>query len=98
MVKKGSRELSEADFKAFQKRQKMEDILGELYKKGSSFPAELEKLTGLDIEEVNQLLNELVKERLVEKIIGKYYKLTYEGNKLANQLMYKETQEQRRYF
>ena len=67
MVKKGSEERSNADFKAFQKRKKMEDILIELNRQGSSFPAELEKLTGIEKKEIYELLNELLNERLVEK-------------------------------
>lgn len=79
--------MSEADFKAFQRRYKKERILEELTARETSFPAELAKLTDSTVEETEQLLKELVSEKLVENIVAKYYKLTYEGYRQAKDLL-----------
>jgi len=79
--------MSEADFTAFQKRYKKERILLELAARETSFPAELAKLTESTVGEIEQLLNELVLEKLIENIAGKYYSLTYEGYRSAKELL-----------
>lgn len=75
--------MSAADFTAFQKQYKKDRIVEELAARESSFPVELAKLTGSAVQETEQLIDELVSEKLVENVVGKYYKLTYEGYKLA---------------
>ena len=71
--------MSQKDFEAFQRQQKKERILMELRARETSYPEELAKLTGSDLDEVEQLLDELVSDKLIENIAAKYYKLTYEG-------------------
>jgi len=44
-------------------------------------------LTGAPVEEVEQLLEELVSDKLVENIAAKYFKLTYEGYSWAKSQM-----------
>ena len=53
--------------------------MAELFARDSSYPAELARLTDSDVNDVEQLLNELVTDKLIENIAAKYYKLTYEG-------------------
>jgi predicted transcriptional regulator len=79
--------LSEEDYKAYQRRQKKERILMELFARDTSFPDELAKLTGAPVDEVEGLIEELVFDKLVEHIQAKYYKLTYEGYSWAKSQM-----------
>jgi len=65
------------------KQFKKDRILMVLTAKDASYPAELAKDTGLAVNEVNSLLEELISDRLVEKIVSKYYQLTYAGYKLT---------------
>ncbi len=65
------------------KRFKKDRILTEITSRDSSYPAELAKATGLPIDEVNSLLEELLSENLIEKIVSKYYQLTYAGDKYS---------------
>lgn len=74
------------DFKAIEKRYKKDRILLELERKEASHPAELAKLTGLNLDETELLLSELVSEKLVEKLIARYYSLTFDGATRAKEL------------
>ena len=78
--------MSQADFEAFKKRHKKERILIELNARETSFPAELANITQSTAEEIEQLLSDLVSKKLVERVVGRYYKLTYEGHRLAEEL------------
>lgn len=80
-------ELSQADFEAFKKQQKKERILMELFARETSFPAELAKLTESTNDEIEQLLNDLVSDKLIENVAAKYFKLTYEGYSWVKSLM-----------
>jgi len=71
--------LSQADFESFKRQYKKEKILAEIFARESSYPMELAKLTDSDIGEIEQLINELVAEKLIENVAAKYYKLTYDG-------------------
>jgi predicted transcriptional regulator len=71
--------LSQADFEAFKRQTKKERILMELFAREASYPMELAKLTDSDVGYIDQLLNELVADKLIENVAAKYYKLTYEG-------------------
>ena len=51
----------------------------ELFAREASYPMELAKLTDSDVGYIDQLLNELVADKLIENVAAKYYKLTYEG-------------------
>lgn len=84
--------MSEAEFKAFQKRHKKDRILRELSTRETSFPTELAKLTDSTTDETEKLLNELVSEKLVENVVAKYYKLTYEGYRRAKDLLARKTE------
>lgn len=79
--------LSQEDYEAFQKRYKKERVLMELFARETSFPGELAKITGAPIDEVEQLLEQLVSDKLIENVAAKYYKLTYEGYSWAKSLM-----------
>ena len=79
--------MSQADFEAFKKQFKKERILLELFARESSYPLELAKLNDSDVSEIEQLLNELVVDKLVENVAAKYYKLTYEGYSRAKSSM-----------
>jgi len=78
--------MSQADFEAFKKRQKKERILLELDARETSFPVELANITESTTEEIEQLLSDLVSKKLVERVVGRYYKLTYEGHRWAEEL------------
>lgn len=78
--------MAEADFSAFQRQYQKERILSELAVKGSSSPSELADSTNIKAEDMDKLISELVLQRLVENVAGKYYKLTYEGYRYANSL------------
>ena len=84
--------MSEEDFKAFQKQNKKNKILLELTSREDSYPTELAKMTKSTVDETEQLLDELVSEKLVDKIVGKYYKLTYEGYRRAKELLARKQQ------
>ena len=73
------RARNQKDYETFQKRSKKERVLLELFVKDTSFPVELAKITGVPVDEVEQLLEELVTDKLIKHIQAKYYKLTYEG-------------------
>lgn len=79
--------LSQEDYEAFQRRYKKERILMELSARETSFPGELAKITGAPVDEVEQLLEELVSDKLIENVAAKYYKLTYEGYSWTKSLM-----------
>lgn len=79
--------LSQEDYEAFQKRYKKERVLMELFARETSFPGELAKITGAPVDEVEQLLEQLVSDKLIENVAAKYYKLTYEGYSWAKSLM-----------
>lgn len=79
--------MSQEDYEAFQKRYKKERVLMELFARETSFPGELAKITGAPVDEVEQLLEQLVSDKLIENVAAKYYKLTYEGYSWAKSLM-----------
>jgi DNA-binding IclR family transcriptional regulator len=74
------------DFKAIEKRYKKDRILLALERRDASHPAELAKLAELDLDETEMLLGELVAEKLVQKLIARYYSLTFDGATRAKEL------------
>jgi len=87
----GSTMKMSEDFSAFQKQRQKQRILQELYAKETSYPAELARLTNAKTEDVQNLLNELVSDKLVENISAKYYKLTYEGYRWVKNSLTRQT-------
>ena len=70
----------------FERQYQKSRILTELTKRDASYPEELSKATGFPLEEVYSLLEELRNEQLVERIVSKYYQLTYDGYKQSKSM------------